>query len=57
MESKSKQPPRTTSYSSDYEHSVEHWAFVRRLVEQADEQTEKLTSVCLDEKAQSDSAA
>lgn len=30
--------PLVTSYDSGYEHSLEHWAKVRRLVEDADQE-------------------
>ena len=37
MSYQSKRPPFITCYSSDYEHSVEHWLTTRRLVEEAAE--------------------
>ena len=30
--------PHVTSYDPGYEHSLEHWAEVRRLVQEADEE-------------------
>ncbi len=32
--------PHTTSYDSGYEHSLEHWTEVRRLVEEAGAESE-----------------
>ena len=32
--------PHTTSYDSGYEHSLEHWTEVRRLVEEAGVESE-----------------
>ena len=30
--------PRVTSYDSGYEHSIEHWIEVRRMVEDSEEE-------------------
>ncbi len=39
MRNDSKQRPRITSYDSGYEHSLDHFIEVRRLVAEADDDT------------------
>jgi len=40
MSHQSKRPSFVRSYSSDYQHSVEHLVATRRLVEEADQETD-----------------
>lgn len=57
MQRNSTQRPPIRCYSTDYEHSIEHWVAVRRLVETADQDAENLAPAPPDEKSKSESAA